>query len=401
MWKVRMNKVLSEKHIDIFDVLLSFFILLIIFSLTLGNIYTITKKIKDNPDSLVEHIRAFCDDSEKKCNDDFCIRTTMLELNGKFNKAIGKRLLYGQVLLDNGYLIIPFGYTDAKSQADSVIQMKEFCEEKSVNFFYVNAPAKPEKDEDLSRIGLKYYANSNADRLLKRLREGAVSTLDLRENIKQDKLDFYSLFYKTDHHWTVAAGLYAAGVIAKKLNKDCGYKIDEKLYESNNYNYDVRKQCWLGESGRRVSKSYAGLDDFAVITPKFETDLELIRFGGSVDEKGDFSILLNKTCYETPQNLYEVSWHYSYLFGAEPLQVIKNQKEKEGKILLIKDSFAQVVSPFLALGVSELHIWDVRENTNSIREYIQKQQIDTVIIMYTEGMIGNSLDGNSFRMYNF
>ena len=31
---------------------------------------------------------------------------------------------------------------------------------------------------------------------------------------------------------------------------------------------------------------------FTVITPKFETDLEFMRSGGNVDEKGDFSIII-------------------------------------------------------------------------------------------------------------
>ncbi|MDR2393356.1 MAG: hypothetical protein LBD93_04285 [Treponema sp.] len=49
---------------------------------------------------------------------------------------------------------------------------------------------------------------------------------------------------------------------------------------------------------------------------------------------------------------------------------------------MIKDSFANVVSPFLSMGVGDLHILDLRYFNGSIRTYIEKNRPAMVIVMY-------------------
>ena len=51
----------------------------------------------------------------------------------------------------------------------------------------------------------------------------------IREKIREDGLDIYDMFYRTDHHWKTWSGLWAAGKIAAGLNECCGYDIDLSL----------------------------------------------------------------------------------------------------------------------------------------------------------------------------
>ena len=68
------------------------------------------------------------------------------------------------------------------------------------------------------------------------------------------------------------------------------------------------------------------------------------------------------------------------------MQIMQNHTNPDGpKILLIRNSFSCVVSPFLALQASELHLVDDRDGTYpqgekvNIEEYIEQEQFDYVI----------------------
>lgn len=334
-------------------------------------------------------------------NENFFQRNTFFELNGWFNGMIDKRELYGNVKLKNGYLTVVHEQADTKSDIRRVCEFKDYLDKKGIKFLYVNVPDKPETDEELLEMGVPCYTNHNADDFMAGLKSNGVNTVDIRESIREDQLDFYSLYYRTDHHWTTSAGLYTAGIVAKKLNQIYDYKIDEDIYDKSNYDFDLREKCWLGESGRKTSMSYAGLDDFTIITPRFSTDVRLKIPSRNMDIEGGFDVMLDEKCYNEKQNLYERSWHYSYLFSNDGLQIIENRNQSQGNVLIIKDSFAQVVNPFLALGVKQLTVWDVRYNEDSIRMYIEENDIDTVIVMYSQGMLGVERSQGDSLMFRF
>ena len=59
-----------------------------------------------------------------------------------------------------------------------------------------------------------------------------------------------------------------------------------------------------------------------------------------------------------------------------------------GKVLFLGDSNSQVLIPFLALGVSELDSVVLRGYKGSIRDLIDSEDYDTVIVGYVQFMIG-------------
>ena len=62
-------------------------------------------------------------------------------------------------------------------------------------------------------------------------------------------------------------GLYATKKIVEVLNAKYEYDIDLDIYDNEQYSFVTREQCWLGESGRRCSQSYSGLEDFTLVKP--------------------------------------------------------------------------------------------------------------------------------------
>ena len=73
--------------------------------------------------------------------------------------------------------------------------------------------------------------------------------------------------------------------------------------------------------------------------------------------------------------------------------MIENEDLENGKILVIKDSFAQAVNPFLAMTAGTVVSWDLRYNTDSLRDYIAENDFDAVLVLYSESMINHHREG--------
>lgn len=266
---------------------------------------------------------------------------------------------------------------------------------------YVNQPIKYiDDDYMLKEFGIKSYSNQNADLFLKRIDKEGIPYLDLRENIKSENINSFDLFYRTDYHWTTKAGLWATNHIAKAMNQQLGYNIDESLFDISNFNIKEWKNCWLGEQGKKIAETYIGLDDYTKIIPNFTTSY---TFPSSDDQKtyGSFDDFINEEKYSFEKDVYKnSSWHYSYR-----AKNCINNNVQNGKILMLADSYAMVTEPFLSLGVNKIDYLILRNVSDSfsLRNYILENQYDTILICYAQFMIGahDSPDSSNYKMFTF
>ena len=74
--------------------------------------------------------------------------------------------------------------------------------------------------------------------------------------------------------------------------------------------------------------------------------------------------------------------------------------EKEGgdgpRVLLIRDSYSDSLTPFLTERFSEIHLLDPRDNLSSIKGYVEENDIDAVIVLYSFSNFAT--DGNLFLL---
>lgn len=321
-------------------------------------------------------------------------KVQLCELNGGIAKRLGFVDFYKNVngnLLNNGYVIGVYPQTSTDYEIQQMTELKKFCDEEGINLLYVNEPTKYIDDRVIEQqLGAKSYINTNANLFLSRLDDAGINYIDLSDNIRAEGRDSFSMFYRTDHHWTTESGKWAAKIIAEKLNRDYGYKIHTDIYDDTKYTYTEYKDAWLGEQGRKLSKAYVGLDDFTCIEPKFETNYTVSTVNGTYN--GTFSeTMIDKNNYnsEDLEAIYACpSWHYSYLRAGMNQSVIKNNMVKKGKVLVLGDSYEQVMVPFLSLGVNEVRTLVLRGYEGSLQEYIKANDIDTVVVAYASFMIG-------------
>ena len=343
--------------------------------------------------------------AEKTFKEGIWRRYDWINLSGLFSRACGVRSLYKNDNVNvgtNGYIFGAYIKTSADYEFEQIESFKEWLDEKEIEFLYVNEPIKYLNDmETLQQFGQLSYGNDNANRLLQRLDKSGISTLDLRECILDEELSSWDLFYRTDHHWTVPAGLWASRHIVKSMGEH-GFNIDMTLYEYDKFSYEKYKNAWLGEQGRRVAASYIGFDDYTFIEPKYKTSMNLYK-ENILKAKGDFGILIDKSRFDTEADPYSAgSWHYGYMPSGISGTKILNNNIDTGKVLYLGDSYDQVVIPFLALGVREVDSYILRNTQVSVRDIVKAGDYDMVIMAYAQLDIGahDDPDNVNYRMYD-
>lgn len=333
--------------------------------------------------------------------DSFWQRRHFINLNGGMAKILGIRGYFsdeGIYVADGGYILSPSEKTSTDYEFEETMKLYTYLQKNGVNLIYVNEPTKCLDDSIFSKsFGIDSFSNQNADLFLDRITKAGIPVLDLRNELAHDGMEIRNMFYRADHHWTTRSGLWATKKIAEKLNSYCGYAIDISIYDERNYSFKEWSQSWLGEQGRKIGASYTGLDDYVEIKPKFKTSFTFKY--SEAWKNGTFDQFIDESVYDTSADIYSIkSWHYSY----DQPDVINNNVEK-GKVLVLGDSYEQVVVPFLALGVSELDALILRNYDGDLKTYIEAGDYDTVLICYAQFMIGAHDDPESanYKMFTF
>ena len=316
-----------------------------------------------------------------------------IDLYGWGEKVLGRNYIRDKnpsytVVKDNyGILQFMTFATDDTENLKEIIALNQELEENEIPFMFVQVPSKVIDEFTELPSSLVDASNDNMDNFLEGLREGGINYLDIRDSVEADERDKESLFYKTDHHWTSETALWATEKIVDRISADYNINIDEERQYINPDQLEMvtYKNSFLGSQGRRVGKKYAGVDDFTLITPKFETDYKVTikQSHTSTTYEGDFvEAVLDAELVDMTQTIY-TNRYAGYFGGDYPEVTVQNKLNTNGKkILVVKDSFALPVSAFLSTAVEELRMLDVRYITmKDIGIYAKEYKPDVVIFL--------------------
>ena len=329
-------------------------------------------------------------------------RMKYVETNALFNKAVGMNIISGSdivAVMKNGYLTLESSEKDTDSPAKSLKWFSDILEEKGIDFAYIQYPSKEEKNDNQLPGGMTDYNNINADKLLEKLDAENVKNVDIRELLMQKGGNWYSNFFKTDHHWKPETGVWAAGKIADMLNLDFGYSLDTGIGDINNYNVDVYEKIFLGSQGKLATLTFADPEDISIIYPKKKTSFT-VTYNTDSPITGSFDEVLFNKSYLNNEDYYNYSAYSAYLNGNKAVTSIKNNDCKNGvKILVIGGSYNKSVVPYLAQTVERIDLVDGRYFDGSIINYIEKTEPDIVLVACTSLLIGPA--SGHYSEYNF
>lgn len=308
-------------------------------------------------------------------------------LSNKYKNAIGWNFAsyseYNGILeLNDGYLSSITEKRNVNNAAQEVISLSNACEEMGVEFTYVLAPEKLCTVEDTDYSGSVDYSNQNADEFLLLLASEGIECLDLRENIHAQGLNHHSMYFRTDHHWIPETGLWAACEILFNVSDCYGLKTCTEMLNNEYFTGTTYEKWFLGSQGKKVTLANTEPDDIVLLMPDFETSLVIDIPSVNVHREGDFSVTYDMEQISV-KDYNKKSPYHAYCYGDRALISIENRNaDNNTKLLIVRDSFGDVVVPFAALGVSELTAVDLRYFTGSLVSLIESIEPDEVIVLY-------------------
>ncbi len=193
--------------------------------------------------------------------------------------------------------------------------------------------------------------------------------------MKVQNIDQYTMMYKTDHHWTTRAGFYAYCKLEDYLTQVFQCDVDSRIGDINNYDIEVYEKWHLGSNGQRTGIYFAGIDDFELIVPKFETTIQREKTIGTMQE-----LVYNRKPLQNKE--YTSRYTYDYVLDAALGNYRNLDCKNDLKILIVTDSYGKAVNPFLIMGFSEVRFLYNRESEQLTKDYIDSYCPDIVILMY-------------------
>ncbi|MEK4231061.1 DHHW family protein [Solibacillus sp. FSL H8-0538] len=179
---------------------------------------------------------------------------------------------------------------------------------------------------------------------------------------------FESIYYRTDHHWTTYGAYLAYAAYAEKKGWHPLSQSDFLIQTVSN--------SFLGSYHTRSQFSGLAPDTIQVYSPRklIPTEMYIADTNQTMTSMYDSSFLAKKD-------------QYSYfLGGVHALMTIttklNSQQIEQDKLLVIKDSYAHNVIPFLTRHVPEIHVIDMRYYNGSIADYMSKNGINDVLFLF-------------------
>ncbi len=324
-----------------------------------------------------------------------------IELSYIYNKLISYKLVSNEetsrIILEGDYYTRLRQKNNMKILANKLIKLNNELKDENIDFLYIQVPNKISPTQEISPIYYD-YTNENTDELLK-LIKNKVEYIDIRDNIQQNNLNHLSLYFKTDHHWLPETGRWVTEEISKYLNDNYDTNLEIDNITEEKFQYKKYSNIFLGSDGRYVSLANAKPEDLTLITPKYKTNLRITIPEKKINKVGSF----DKTIIDKSQlkytNYYNISQYEAYMYGDRALIEVKNNLVNNNKkILLIKDSYANVVSPFLSLENEYLSTIDLRYFNGSLKSYIEKFKPDIVLTLYSGFTISDVEIGSSDQL---
>ena len=320
----------------------------------------------------------FMRDFETYTTDQFIGRDAWVDLKARTERALGKKENNNVYFADNDTLITRFDQPAADRVTENLNYVNKFVENVDIPVVFSLIPTQaciwadrlPEGAPNASQTDLMTQA------------QGAVTGAtwaDVYTPLMEHKDE--DIFYRTDHHWTSLGAYYGYTGLASAL----GYTP----VPLSDYTPTVRSTEFYGtvfsSSGVRWVKpdtitTYVPDDGITVVSHTYDNS------GNPVEEQRALYV----------ESFLSVKDKYSmFLGGNQSLGVVTNTNNPDGpKLLIIRDSYADSLVPFLTAHYSEIHLIDPRYYHLSVKDYVEQNGIDQALVLYS---VPNFVtDGNMF-----
>ncbi len=308
----------------------------------------------------------FMDQIEDYAKDQFALRDLAADVRNGLKLLTGDRESNGVFYLKSGRLAERFTMPSDASIRTQLTEIRAFSakNETARQYFLLVPTAAALYPEEIPDFADPDSQHVYIDRILRELPE-AVGAVDVRRAFTAEK-GKSELYYRTDHHWTTEG----AKIAAEELLKAMGLSMADP------------------GTGGVVSASFMGSlaakSGFRTVTPDAVTIYPI----APKPEEGSYFTVTYADEQETAGTVYDAAAlrgddPYEVFFGGNHAEIeIRTSLETGRRLLLIKDSYANALIPFLIGSFDEISVVDPRYYRGNLDELTAEKGFTDIVFLY-------------------
>lgn len=377
-----------KKYKNVYKCVLGSFVFLYIVIIFTSNIVTADRNFSDSENRTLQQKPKFSLDRliegkytsnyEKYISDQFVGRDFWIGVKSTTEKLLGKTENNDVYLGKDGYLFQKFKKPNIKDLENKLNTINKFASNnKDAHIYFMLAPNSTKILEDklpsyASPADQKDYINQVKQKL-----DEDIKFVDVFDTMESNK-DKY-IYYKTDHHWTTEGAFYAY--------ESLGTYMDYSPLKKDAFNIKKVSDEFYGTLYSRSGFRNINPDTIEVYTPKEETHYK-VWYSDEKKERDSFLHLENAN----KKDKYTVFFNSNH-----PLVKIETGVNNHKRLLVIKDSYANSLVPFLTNHYSEIYMVDPRYYTDSITDLAKTNSIDDILLLYNVNTFSEDASINTIR----
>lgn len=312
-------------------------------------------------------------------SDQFVGRNFWVSLKTKVDLLAGKRESNGVFKGKDSYLLEDIKEPDQEQLSQNLEAIKEFeSGYQNVPFYVMLVPnAANVLSDKLPPFAVVEDQKQIFDDIQNELDE-YIHLVDVSQILKKHKSEV--IYYHTDHHWTTLGAYYAFQELAASMELDISKISTMKPYAvTNDFNGTLSA----------TSGYETGYEEPIYIYASEQTEDMPEVVVNYVNEKKKTA-----TLYDTSK-LEEKDKYAVFLGGNYPLIDIRTTADTTDRLLLIKDSYANCMIPFLTPYFREIVVVDPRYYYGDIKELMEENDFTSVLFLYNGNTFveDNSISG--------
>ena len=197
---------------------------------------------------------------------------------------------------------------------------------------------------------------------------GDVDVIDTISFFKECHQNGESVYYKTDHHWTTRGAYYAYCEVMRSFG------MENEILPQSYFTPTVVSKSFYGSAWSRAGMSFVLPDEMELWLAEDEGDYEIVADGKVLDGFYQYDHLTKKDQYSV------------FLDGVHDVVTVKRRDSAaRPTLLLLKDSFANSLAPFLArhFDLVLLNLSSSRNDYTELSCFVKLYGADRALLVYT------------------
>ena len=214
------------------------------------------------------------------------------------------------------------------------------------------------------------YPREGSDALLEAMRASIGDGVDYVQTVPElrERYDAgESVYYRTDHHWTTLGAYYAYAELMRS------FSMESEILPMEAFSRQTLSDAFYGTAWSAGGMKQVSPDALEIWLLGNEAEFTVTADGRALEGFYSYSYLEKKDKYSV------------FLDGTHDVVTITKEGEDRPTLLLLKDSFANSLAPFLAqhFDLVLLNLSSTRNDYTNLSERVAEYGADRALIVYT------------------